>query len=300
MRLRHIEVFHAVMVGGSLSAAARLLNMTQPAVSQTMNSLELQLGFALFQRVKGRLAPTPEAHALHAEVEKLNSQLDAVKLMAVNLRQDGPARLRILAAPALAMEVVPDALAAFMADSPNARMTVKTGYSGDILAALLLRDADIGLVYRCAPQALIRQETVGRGMLVCVAPADRYAGRDHVTLADLRDSAVFVPERRHPMGRRLAQLCADQVLDADNHVEIEQFHVALKLATAGLGVALVDSLTALGADLRRVRILALRPEVGFEVCVAYPEFDAHPHLSHRFARCVREVVAGRQARMAPG
>lgn len=59
MRLRHIEVFHAVMVGGSLSAAARLLNMTQPAVSQTMNSLELQLGFALFQRVKGRLRPRP-------------------------------------------------------------------------------------------------------------------------------------------------------------------------------------------------------------------------------------------------
>lgn len=64
MRLKHIEVFHAVMQTGSVSAAARLLHVTQPAVSRTLQHAELQLGFPLFERVRGRLTPTNEAAAL--------------------------------------------------------------------------------------------------------------------------------------------------------------------------------------------------------------------------------------------
>jgi len=55
MRLRHIEVFNAVMLTGSVSAAARLINVTQPAVSRILAHAELQLGFPLFHRLKGRL-----------------------------------------------------------------------------------------------------------------------------------------------------------------------------------------------------------------------------------------------------
>ena len=44
MRLKHIEVFNAIMVGGSVSAAARLLHVTQPAVTQSLAHAELQLG----------------------------------------------------------------------------------------------------------------------------------------------------------------------------------------------------------------------------------------------------------------
>ena len=61
MRLRHIEVFNAVMLTGSVSAAARLMNVTQPAVSRILAHAELQLGFALFQRVKGKRPPSPGA-----------------------------------------------------------------------------------------------------------------------------------------------------------------------------------------------------------------------------------------------
>ena len=68
MRLRHIEVFNAVMQTGSVSAAARLINITQPAVSRTLQHAELQLGFALFQRARGRLTPTNEALALFPRI----------------------------------------------------------------------------------------------------------------------------------------------------------------------------------------------------------------------------------------
>jgi len=79
MRLRHIEVFNAIMLTGSVSAAARLINITQPAVSRTLQHAEIQLGFPLFQRAKGRLTPTTEAQALYPHIERLFAQLDEVQ-----------------------------------------------------------------------------------------------------------------------------------------------------------------------------------------------------------------------------
>jgi DNA-binding transcriptional LysR family regulator len=66
LSLRQIEVFHAVMLTGSLSEAGRMLFVTQPAVSRILASAENRLRYPLFERVKGRLHPTPEARRLFA------------------------------------------------------------------------------------------------------------------------------------------------------------------------------------------------------------------------------------------
>ena len=77
MRLRHIEIFQAIRQTGSVSAAAQLLHVSQPAVTKVLQHAELQLGFPLFLRVRGKLQPTPEALALESEVEKVTESLQA-------------------------------------------------------------------------------------------------------------------------------------------------------------------------------------------------------------------------------
>jgi len=295
MRLRHLEVFHAIMISGTLSAAARLLNMTQPAVSQSLRSLELQLGYNLFQRIKGRLTPTPEALTMAAEVEKLNIQLDEVKHLALSLRDTGHERLRVLSAPALAMELVPGAVQALFEMNPKASISVKTGYSSHILASLALRKADIGLIYRIPGEhPLVHQETIGHGHLACVVPrGDALHGQSAVSVEQLGGAQVFVPERQHPLGRLLAARCAERGVDASRHMEIEQSHVAVRLAAAGLGWAVVDSLTASSADAGKVAVLPFDTAMKSEVCIAYPENSPLPHFAFRFARAVQKVLAQR-------
>src|SRR5579875_2454335 len=61
MHLRYIELFHAVLTTGSLTGAAKLLNISQPAASKALQHAEDQLGFPLFSRVRGRLQPTQQA-----------------------------------------------------------------------------------------------------------------------------------------------------------------------------------------------------------------------------------------------
>jgi molybdenum-dependent DNA-binding transcriptional regulator ModE len=57
---RQLEIFNAVMISGSASRAAELLQVTQPAVSRAIVDLEEAIGFSLFDRIRGRLVPTPE------------------------------------------------------------------------------------------------------------------------------------------------------------------------------------------------------------------------------------------------
>ena len=55
MNLRHIEIFDAIYVNGSVSAAARALNVSQPSVSKMLRHAESLLGFHLFQHTNGML-----------------------------------------------------------------------------------------------------------------------------------------------------------------------------------------------------------------------------------------------------
>ena len=71
LNLRQIEIFRAVMTTGSISGASQLLFVSQPAVSRLLSHTEQRVGFALFERIKGRLYATPEAKKLFHEVADL-------------------------------------------------------------------------------------------------------------------------------------------------------------------------------------------------------------------------------------
>ena len=77
LNLRQIEVFHAIMITGSLSAAGRLLHVTQPAISRDLARLRLRLEDPLLVVVKGRFVPTERALELHASVHDALAQIEA-------------------------------------------------------------------------------------------------------------------------------------------------------------------------------------------------------------------------------
>src|SRR3954464_4728737 len=103
MRIKHVEVFNAIMLTGTVSGAARLLHVTQPAVTQTLQSAELQLGYALFTRQRNRLVPTREGGALYPEVQRLMSQLESVRRLATALGSGAGSELRVLCVPSLSV-----------------------------------------------------------------------------------------------------------------------------------------------------------------------------------------------------
>ena len=297
MRLRHIEVFNAVMLTGSVSAAARLINVTQPAVSRILQHAELQLGFALFQRAKGRLLPTPEALTLYPHIERLFAQLDDVQRLAANLKAgDSAKELSILTVLALSYEVLPHAVLLFRVKHPDVAITIKALHSPQIVAALVLQEADVGFLFSPAVHSALAQEHLADGRMVCIAPkgmlAARFLKRGHITLSELGKlgKPVIGLDAQDPMGRLLGQAIREAGVGLKFNITVQTYHSALALAHHGLGVALVDTCTAVSADLSRVDVLDLQPLIPVPIKALLPAGKPGSVAVRAFVRCFEHAL----------
>ncbi|MEG0881421.1 MAG: LysR family transcriptional regulator, partial [Janthinobacterium sp.] len=136
MRLRHIEVFHAIMQVGTISGAAQVLHISQPAVTKVLQHCELQLGMPLFERVRGKLYPKPEAHRLFVETEKLNRDLLGIRRLAASLKGHAVETIRLVSTPTLAISVLPFAMTEWRRDFPHTRCQLATHHTGEIVNTL--------------------------------------------------------------------------------------------------------------------------------------------------------------------
>lgn len=281
MRLKHLEVFNAIMLTGSVSGAARLLHVTQPAVTQTLQHAELQLGYALFSRQRNRLVPTPEAQALYPEVQKLVSQLESVRRLAGGLRTGTQAELRLLVVPSLAVRALPDALKRFRKRHPTLAMSIRTQHSREIAQAIALREGDVGIVYGGAQHPAVQHVPVATGRLVCVSPrvgrADR---RSTVELAELLRGGGFIRiDERDPIGAMLAEQCARQGLAPQGGLTAQTHHIAMVLAEQGFGPAIIDSFTAAATRSEHLQVRTLLPEVPVSIQALLPQGERSPALA---------------------
>lgn len=295
MRLRHIEVFNAVMLTGSVSAAARMINVTQPAVSRTLQHAEIQLGFQLFQRVGGRLRPTAEAQTLYPHIERLFAQLDEVQRLSASLKAGrGKGELRVLTVLALSYEVFPRAMRLFREKHPSVRVHHEALHSPQIISSLVLQEADVGYVFSAVSHPALVQEQLADRQVVCVVPKGllppRQVKAGTITLAQLSKLPVIALDGQDPLGLLLAHTVRDSGAGLQEVMTVQTYHVALALAHHGVGVAMVESCTAASADLAKVDVLKLEPAVPTTVRMLRPTARPNSLTTRAFTRCMQQAL----------
>jgi DNA-binding transcriptional LysR family regulator len=291
MRLKHLEMFNAVMLTGSVSAAARLLHVTQPAITQTLQHAQTQLGFPLFTRQRNRLVPTRQAQALYPEVQRLMSQLESVRRLAGALRDTQESAFRVLVVPSLAVRALPDALKLFRQQHPDVAVSIRTLHSNEITQAIALREADVGIVYGSTHHPAVEQQDMATGRLVCVS-ALKVRGSDKrstVELDVLRDAFIRIDER-DPLGAMLAEQCARQQLPLQGGITVQTHHIAMVLAEQGFGPAIIDSFTAQSSTLPTLHVRTLLPEVPVVVQALLPQGERSPQPTDDFIAAFKAVV----------
>lgn len=258
-RIRHIEIFHAVMQAGTVKGAADMLHITQPAASRLLQQAEQSVGITLFQRVRGRLVPTTEAQRLFPEVEQLYTQLDAVRRTAANLGAGSDAVLRLLCVPGLSLEALPHALGRWNRDHPQVRLTFRTLHSRQIADAIVRREADVGFVLEPSNHPAVIDTPIAAGRVVCVG-LDLPSGS--VPLQALAEHPVVDLDPSDPIGRQLHVAYDAHGVTPDARVTTHSYHAAIEMAAEGLGWAIVDSWSALYAQRHAgLQVRPLAPEV---------------------------------------
>ncbi len=245
MNLRQIEVFRAVMLAGSVTDAARLLHVSQPGISRMLAHIELQLGVRLFDRVKGKLRPRPEAQALYATVEQVYRGVQRIEDVAQALQHGGGLSLRVLASPSVSLEVVPQAVAEITQSFPQARLYAETLLVRDMGAQLARGEADVGVSTLPIEHALLQSQVVGEWSLACVFRAGHVLERKPMVSArDVLRERVISFSADTPQGRLIDAWQKEHGFAADARIEVRSGQLACALAATGAGIAVVDNLTA--------------------------------------------------------
>jgi DNA-binding transcriptional LysR family regulator len=190
MEIRELRAFIAVADEGSFSAAARKLHVSQSALSQTIRSLERQLGVRLLERHSAGVTVTDAGGLLLREARALLAQHDRVLAAVAGQAAAGPAILRVGVPLELPGSVLPQGLADMGAAFPQTRAEISHDSSAAQLAALEAGDLDLALARECPPgpgydAVLVAEEPLG--VLLSAGLAAERAGDGRVWLHQLAD-----------------------------------------------------------------------------------------------------------------
>lgn len=139
-----LSTFLAVLEQRSISAAARAVHLSQPAVSARIRRLEQTLGTALFDRSARGISPTPAGERLAVRAREIQSLLDLAAAEVGATHELG--ELELVASTTIAAHALPPVLATFRKEYPDVRFKLRTCNTGEVLDAVRSGTFPLGLV----------------------------------------------------------------------------------------------------------------------------------------------------------
>ena len=293
MELHQLRYFVAVAELRHFTKAARDLRIAQPSVSRAVRVLEEELGTQLFHRMKGNVALTSAGEVLLPWARRVLADVDGAALEVRELADLRRGRLAVGATPSLATTLLPPALARFHAAFPGVELVLHEAGSRDLVGELEQGALDIALVILPLRHEVLETTPLLREeLVVAVAPDHPLASRKTIAIADLRGVPLVMFRDGYDL--RATTLAAFRRAGFEPTLALEggEMDGVLRLAAAGLGVAVVPSLVIDPAGpLRAVRLAdPLTRTIGF----ANRRDRRLTRAGREFVETVRALVRGRQ------
>jgi DNA-binding transcriptional LysR family regulator len=279
MRPGDLEAFAAVMRAGGAGRAAELLGTSQPAVSRSLAALERACGFALFDRVRGRLVPTREGRLFHEEVLRAFLGLDHLKRAAVRIREVGEGVVRVAALSALGNTLVVRATARFLARRPQVRVSLQIRTSAAVRDLVASGQVDLGLAADEVDITGLEHSVFATPRAVAIMPAGhRLARRRRLTPPDFDGERLLALAPQDTV-----RITIDRMLEAAGvapRIVVETPFTAtiLALAREGAGLGFVNPMSVDRPLPAAVVALPFDPPVHFRTLLLRPAGAARSRL----------------------
>lgn len=291
MELRQLEAFAAVMSTGSVTAAGRLLGRSQPAISRLLQELEAEIGYALFARSGPRVTPTEQGFLLYDDVERALAALQQIRGRAQEIARGQSQPLLLAATSALAAGLVPAALKRIEAQSGAARIQLRSASPERVVHAVLSGAAQLGATSLPLEHRGLTVHWIGQAPCVVALPEDDpVAVHAVVPVSALAGRRLVTMANPYRLRRRLDAALADNV-QALGTIETNSSVNALAAVRAGLGVSVLEPITAYGAPMAGVAIRPIDLDIPFFFGVITPQSQTLTPACQAMADALAEAAA---------
>ncbi|SFN08249.1 DNA-binding transcriptional regulator, LysR family [Izhakiella capsodis] len=295
---RHIEIFHAVMTAGNVTAAAALLNSSQPTISRELARLEKLLGLQLFTRSKGRLFPTAQALQLFEEVQRSWYGLDRILSAAEGLRAFRQGELSLVCLPVFSQSLLPLLCPSFMAQYPEVSLNIISQESPLLEEWLSAQRYDLGLTETMQTPVGTQRTPLFTGNEVCVLPPGHpLAHKAELTPQDFHAQNYVSLSRQDSYRHLLDDLFQQHQIQRRMIMETHSAASVCAMVKAGIGISVVNPLTALDYADSGLRVRPLSIAVPFTVSLIHPSHRPASALVTTFSNHLQTHIGAVEQRL---
>lgn len=288
---RQIEIFNAIMVHKSVTAAAASLRTSQPTVSRELRDLERRIGFDLFSRFGKRLTPTEQAQVLYTAVARSFVGIEEISRVAAAIKGHNAALIRIGCLPAYGEALLPDAVHRFRKARPQVHLSIHALGEVDLRYEITTQLFDIGLTEASYDYGEGINERIDAGELVCVIPESHFLAEKSVITPQDFDSVTFVYFSEEDPYRRQVDDIFDAAGVARRHaIETTSATGLVSMIAAGVGVSLVNPFTAVHYLGRGVVLRKFKVRVPYFINLWRSDSAHRSTFAHEFAAILRDVT----------
>ncbi len=259
------------MISGSTVRAAELMGITQPAVSRLIMELEAATRLPLFDRIRGRLVPTPEGQLFFREVETSFKGIDRLRSAAANIRDYGAGILKIASLAAGGAVIVPAAIRSFRETHPVVRITFHITWSSEVRNGIADGQYDVGLAADEIDRSGIDSQLFGNFPALVAMPREHpLTLRQTITPDLLKDHPLvgLAPEDR--ARQRFDDVMAKAGVEPDYVVETPSASTVCSLVLSGGAVGIVNPLVTESFRNTSLVFRTFEPKVMFKVYLLFP------------------------------
>lgn len=268
---RQVEAFRAMMLTGSVTEAARLMAVTQPAASRLLRDFQSLLKMELFERRGTGLVPTAAATALYTEVARSFVGLERIAAAAEEIRGRRTGTLRVAAMPALANGYLPRLAGHFLKERPNLNLAFFGVISPIVVDWVTNNQCDVGFAEVPIAHSGLPNLRLPALPRVAVLPAGHPLEAKQVIEPRDLEGETFVSLSAGSTGRHLI----DQAFNRGDIRRVQQIETNLSeimcgMVSSGLGIGICDPFTAQEFATRGIVVRPFVPRIDFEFAAVFP------------------------------
>ena len=252
LNVNRLRLLREIASRGTIAAAAAAFFMTPSAASQQMAALEREAGTPLLERRGRGVRLTDAGVQLVAHAERILAEMERAEADLAKATRGVVAHVRVSAFPTAARALLVPALPPLLERHPNLRISMVDLEPEESLPALKAKDLDVVVTYewnvlpRLADEGVEREKLLTEPVYLALPATHRLAGRDEVTLADLREEEWIVGRDATSMLELVVAATRRVGYEPRTDFHSMDFQVILAAVGAGLGVSLVPPLALFG------------------------------------------------------
>lgn len=296
MDLRQLKAFRAVMDSGLITQAASEIGVTQPAVSKIIRKLEEEFGVELFERHKGRLRATPEAHYLQSVAKSVLDQINDAQRFLKDYGNLRVGDLKVLSIPGPTLFFLPDLIRRFIPEESRITLSLLSWPTPNVVNWISNHQTGIGLAEWQSADPLVNVRRFQLPVSCAMARDHPLSSKDMITPEDLKDQELAVINSDHQLHKDLERTFRESSCAMNVRIQsdlfVPQFSLIRNLRIVGIvdpiNVRNYQLLSQGGQDIVFRRFF---PETYLPVSIITPAYGAQSKLEEGFVSVLAEELA---------